>query len=42
MRSSFLVSVDIMEFHATDAYLSLGLATVKYNIKKLSRVVSKL
>jgi hypothetical protein len=31
MRSSFLASVDVTEFHTTEAYSSLGLRSVKYN-----------
>jgi len=38
MRSSFLTSVDFIEFHTVDACLSLGITGVKYNISKLSRV----
>jgi len=40
MRSSFLASVDVMEFHTVDAYLRLGLTRVKYSINKLLRVKS--
>jgi hypothetical protein len=37
MRSSLLESVEIKVFHATEAYSSLDLNKVKYNIKRLSR-----
>jgi len=37
MFSASLVSVDITEFHKTVELSSLGLTTVKYNIKKLPR-----
>jgi hypothetical protein len=38
MRSSFLASVEVIEFHTTDAYSNLGLKSEKYKINKLSRV----
>ena len=38
MRSSFLASVDVTEFHTTEAYSSLGLTNVEYNNNKQSRV----
>jgi hypothetical protein len=37
MRSSLLASVDVIEFHATEAYSNLGLTKVKYKIYKHSR-----
>lgn len=36
MPSSFLTSVLVIEFHTVEAYSSLDLTTVKYNINKLS------
>jgi hypothetical protein len=38
MLSSLLESVIIMYFQATEAYLSLDLTKVKYNISRLSEV----
>jgi hypothetical protein len=38
MGSSFLASVAVIEFHAVEAYSSLGLTNVKYNISRLSKV----
>jgi hypothetical protein len=38
MHSSFLASVEIIEFHTKDAYSNLGLTSEKYNINKLSAV----
>jgi hypothetical protein len=37
MRSSLLASVEVMEFHATEAYSNLGLTNVQYSIKRLFR-----
>jgi hypothetical protein len=37
MRSSLLASVDVIEFHTTEAYSNLGLTEVKYKTYKLSR-----
>jgi hypothetical protein len=37
MRSSLLASVEVMEFHATEAYSSVGLTNVQYSIKRLCR-----
>jgi hypothetical protein len=37
MRSSLLASVDVREFHTTEAYSNLGLTKVKYKKYKLSR-----
>jgi hypothetical protein len=41
MRSNFLPSADVSEFHTTKAYSSLSLASVKYNINKQSKVEKK-
>ena len=38
MRSSFLASVEVIEFHTTDAHSNLGLTSEKYKLNKLSRV----
>jgi hypothetical protein len=38
MRSSFLASVEVIEFHTTNAYSNLGLTSEKYKINKLSIV----
>jgi hypothetical protein len=38
MRSSFFASVEVIEFHTTDAYCNLGLTCEKYKVNKLSRV----
>ena len=38
MSSSFLASVDVIDFHTFEAYSSLGLTTVKYTINNLSVV----
>jgi hypothetical protein len=38
MRYSLWGSVDVIEFHAVEAYSSLGLIGVTCNINKLSRV----
>jgi hypothetical protein len=38
MRSSFLASVEVIEFLTTDVYSNLGLPSEKYKINKLSRV----
>jgi hypothetical protein len=38
MRSSFLASVSVIEFHTVEAHSSLGLTIVRYNISRLSRV----
>jgi hypothetical protein len=38
MRSSFLASVEVTEFHTADAYSNLGTKSEKYKINKLSRV----
>jgi hypothetical protein len=38
MRSSFFTSVEVIEFHTTDAYSNLGLTSEKYKVNKLSRV----
>jgi hypothetical protein len=37
MRSSILASVDVIEFHTTEAYSNLGLTKVKYETYKHSR-----
>jgi hypothetical protein len=37
MRSSLLASVDVIEFHSTEAYSNLGLTKVKYKTYKHSR-----
>jgi hypothetical protein len=37
MRSSLLASVDVIEFHTTEAYSNLGLTKVKYKTYKHSR-----
>ena len=37
MRSRFLASVDVIVFHISEAYSTLGLTSVMYNINKLSR-----
>jgi hypothetical protein len=37
MRSSFLASVDVIEFQTTEAYSNLNLTNVKYSIYKQSR-----
>jgi hypothetical protein len=37
MHSSLLASVDVIEFHATQAYSYLGLTEVRYKIYKHSR-----
>ena len=34
MRSSFLVSVDVIEFRTVKAYTSLGLTSVMYSMNK--------
>jgi len=38
MHSSFMGSVDILEFHTVEPYSHLRLTRDKYNIKELSRV----
>ena len=38
MCSSFLASVDIIEFYAVEVYSGSGLTGVKYNINKLAGV----
>jgi len=38
MRYSLWGSVDVTEFHTVEAYSSLGLTGITYNINKLSRV----
>jgi hypothetical protein len=35
MRSSLLASVEVMEFHATEAYYNLGLTNEQYSIRRL-------
>jgi hypothetical protein len=37
MCSSLLASVDVIEFHTTEAYSNLGLTKVKYKTNKHSR-----
>jgi hypothetical protein len=37
MRSSLLASVEVIEFHATEAYSNLGPTNVQYSIKRLCR-----
>jgi hypothetical protein len=37
MRSSFLASVDVIEFQTTEAYSNLDLTNVKYSTCKQSR-----
>lgn len=37
MRSNVLASVEVMEFHTTEAYCNLGLANEQYNTRKLCR-----
>jgi hypothetical protein len=37
MHSSVLASVEVMEFHATEAYSNLGLTDVQYSIRRLCR-----
>jgi hypothetical protein len=37
MRSILLASVEVMEFHATEAYSNSGLTNVQYSIKRLCR-----
>jgi hypothetical protein len=41
MRSSLLASVEIMEFHATEAYSNLGITNVQYRIRRLCREEKK-
>jgi hypothetical protein len=38
MRSSFLTSVNFIEFYTVEAHSSSGLTKVKYNINKIPRV----
>jgi hypothetical protein len=38
MHSICLASVAVIEFHTEEAYSSLGLTSVKYNISRVSRV----
>jgi hypothetical protein len=38
MLSFFLASIDVIEFHRIEAYSSLDLISVMYNINKLFRV----
>jgi len=38
MRSSFVTSVNVTEFHKVEADWSLGLTRVKFNINKSSRL----
>jgi hypothetical protein len=38
LRSCFLASVAVIEFHTVEAYSSLGLTGVRYNISSLSGV----
>jgi hypothetical protein len=38
MRLSFFASVEVIEFHTTDAYSNLGLTSEKYKVNKQSRV----
>jgi aspartate/methionine/tyrosine aminotransferase len=35
--SSLLASVEVMGFHATEAYSNLGLTNVQYSIRRLCR-----
>jgi hypothetical protein len=37
MLSSLLTSLEVMEFHTTEAYSSLDLTELIYSIKRLSR-----
>jgi hypothetical protein len=38
MHSSFLASVEVIEFHTMDEYSNLGSTSEKYKTNKLSRV----
>jgi hypothetical protein len=38
MHSSFLASVEVIEFHTMDAYSNIGITSEKYKINELSRV----
>ena len=38
MRSGFMASWVVIEFHTVEEFSSLGLITATYNINKLSRV----
>jgi hypothetical protein len=37
MHSSLLAAVEVIEFHATEAYSNLRLTNVQYSIKRLCR-----